>query len=80
MTEIVEIVKKYGVNGILCVCLWWMNNRLSAVEEKLYNCYENQVMIQRNASHQDVHIRERIIAILPDEKNNIRHVSTKRNV
>ena len=79
MTEIVEIVKKYGVNGILCVCLWWMNDRLSAVEEKLYNCYENQV-IQNNSANNRIHTRERIIAILPDEKNNIRHARTKRNV
>lgn len=79
MTEIAVIVKKYGVNGILCICLWWMNDRLSAVEQKLYNCYENQVM-QNHSANNTIHTTERIIAILPDEKNNIRHARTERNV
>jgi len=79
MTEIVEIVKKYGVNGILCICLWWMNDRLTAVEQKLYNCYENQ-LIQNHSANNRIHTTERIIAILPDEKNYYRHTRTKGNV
>ena len=79
MTEIVEIVKKYGVNGILCVCLWWMNNRLTAVEQKLYDCYKDQVIINRNSS-ENYNIQKRLIAILPNEKNNTRHARSKRKV
>ena len=79
MTEIVEIVKKYGVNGILCVCLWWMNNRLTAVEQKLYDCYKDQVIINRNSS-ENYNAQKRLIAILPNEKNNTRHARTQRKV
>lgn len=79
MTEIVEIVKKYGVNGILCVCLWWMNNRLTAVEQKLYDCYKDQVIINKNSS-ENYNIQKRLIAILPNEKNNTRHARSKRKV
>ena len=79
MTEIVEIVKKYGVNGILCVCLWWMNNRLTAVEQKLYDCYKDQVIINRNSS-ENYNIQKRLIAILPNEKNNTRYTRAQRKV
>ena len=79
MTEIVEIVKKYGVNGILCVCLWWMNNRLTAVEQKLYDCYKDQVIINKNSS-ENYNAQKRLIAILPNEKNNTRHARTQRKV
>lgn len=38
LVTIIEQIKKHGITGILCICLWWMNNRLSDVEEKLYDC------------------------------------------
>ena len=80
MSEFTEIVKKYGVQGLLCVCLFWMNNRLSTVEAKLYDCYDDKVIMQHQANNSTIHLHERIIAILPDEKTNKRHARTEGNI
>lgn len=80
MTEAFELIKKHGVLGVLCVWLFFMNNRLSTVEAKLYDCYDDKIVMQNHSSNNTIHTTERIIAILPDEKNNIRHARTERNV
>jgi hypothetical protein len=85
-----ELLQKYGAKNLFFICaivylymgILKNETKIEKIEAKLYDCYEDRVMIQRsqNTNKQDIHIRERIIAILPDEKNNLRHVSTKRNV
>jgi hypothetical protein len=75
MTEAFELIKKHGVLGVLCVWLFFMNNRLSTVEAKLYDCYDDKIVMQHQASN-TIKLQERIIAILPDEKNNKRHART----
>lgn len=73
MTELVTIVKKYGVTGVLCAWLWHTNARLNKVEQALYDCYKESTI--RNNANSTVHIPERLIAILPNnEKTNRRHV------
>jgi hypothetical protein len=49
------------------------------IEAKLYDCYEDRVLIQRNANN-TYQTPKRLIAILPNEKNNLRHARSKRNV
>jgi hypothetical protein len=44
MLEIVQITKKYGVTGVLVAWLWITNNRVEALENKLVNCYQMQIM------------------------------------
>jgi hypothetical protein len=68
MTEAFELIKKHGVLGVLCVWLFFMNNRLSTVEEKLYDCYDDKIVMQHQANNSTIHLHERIIAILPDER------------
>lgn len=66
MTEIVTIVKKYGVTGVLCIWLWHTDNRLNKVETALYDCYKNQTM--RSFISSSVILPERQLAVLPNDK------------
>ena len=85
-----ELLQKYGAKNFFFICaivylyMGILKNeaKIEKVEAKLYDCYEDKLMIQqsKNTNEQDVHIRERIIAILPDEKNNLRHARAKRNI
>lgn len=66
MTEIVTIVKKYGVTGVLCIWLWHTDNRLNKVETALYDCYKTQVM--RPYANKSIILPERQLATLPNDK------------
>jgi len=70
---IIKAVQKYGVTGVLCIVLFWMNTRLDNVEAKLYSCYEEQIIRQwsRKASN-DIEIPNRLFAILPTYKTRIK--------
>jgi hypothetical protein len=61
---IIESIKKHGVTGLLCLCLWWMNSRLSDVEEKLYNCLTTSKPVSA-FKHESNHVQ--LFAILPDK-------------
>jgi hypothetical protein len=61
---IIESVKKHGITGLLCVCLFWMNSRLSDVEAKLYNCLTTSKAISAT-KHEQKHVQ--LFAILPDK-------------
>lgn len=66
MTELVTIVKKYGVTGVLCAWLWHTDSRLNKVETALYDCYKTQTM-QQNATTR-INLPERLLAVLPNDK------------
>lgn len=66
MGELVTIVKKYGVTGVLCVWLWHTENRLNKVETALYDCYKESTI--RQGAQQTSALPERLIAILPNDK------------
>lgn len=72
MTELVTIVKKYGVTGVLCVWLWHTENRLNKVEQALYDCYKESTI--RNSPSSSLRLPERLVAIMPsNEKTNRRY-------
>lgn len=49
MEQFLAITKKYGVTGVLAIWLWHTDSRLTQVEEKLYDCYENKSgVIEKN--------------------------------
>ena len=52
MLEIVQITKKYGVTGVLVAWLWITNNRVEALENKLVNCYQMQLMKNEKTASQ----------------------------
>jgi hypothetical protein len=82
-----ELLHKYGAKNLFfisaIVYLYFSiqkaEKKIEVIEAKLYDCYEDRVLIQRNANN-SYQTPKRLIAILPNEKNNIRHTRTKRNV
>ena len=82
-----ELLHKYGAKNLFfisaIVYLYFSiqkaEKKIEVIEAKLYDCYEDRVMIQRNANN-SYQTPKRLIAILPNEKNNIRHARTKRNI
>ena len=64
MLEIVEIIKKYGVTGVLVAWLWITNDRVEALENKLVNCYQMQLMNKPKSANLIV-INDNQLAILP---------------
>jgi hypothetical protein len=85
--EGLELLQKYGAKNLFfigaIVYLYFSiqkaENKIEKIEAKLYDCYEDKVMIQRSANN-SYKIPKRHEAILPDEKNNIRYTRTKREV
>lgn len=66
--SLIESVKKHGVTGILCICLFWMNSRLSDVEERLYDCLDERATAKSApVSTTKHHTKDIMVAILPDK-------------
>jgi hypothetical protein len=76
MKEIIDIGMKYGVTGFLAINLYWMNERLQTVENKLYNCYENNMIMNSKAADDFFIKKPAIVAVLPDR---LRVKKQKRN-
>jgi hypothetical protein len=82
-----ELLQKYGAKNLFFIAaivylyLATLKNeaKIEKIEAKLYDCYEDRVLIQRNANN-TFQIPKRLIAILPNEKNNIRYTRTQRKV
>jgi hypothetical protein len=87
MKEALELLRKYGARDLFFIAsIFYLytatvkqENKIERIEARLYDCYEDRVMIQRNANHK-LKIPNPLIAILPNEKTNIRHSRTKREV
>jgi hypothetical protein len=82
-----ELLKKYGAKDLFFVVaivfLYNMNAKnelkIETIEAKLYDCLEDKSQINRSVK-QPIKNNYPLIAILPNEKNNLRHVSSKRKV
>ena len=85
--EGLELLSKYGaknfffISAIVYLYLSIEKNekKLETIEAKLYDCYEDKILIQRSA-HTPYKIPNRNEAVLPDTKINIRHARTKGEV
>jgi hypothetical protein len=66
MLEIVQVTKKYGVTGVLVAWLWLTNDRVEALENKLVNCYQMQVM-NGNKAVSDILYNQQLEGILPEK-------------
>ena len=67
MREFVDITKKYGVTGVLACWLWITNSRVEALEGKLENCYQMQMMKSGNLQANRMYSKSINFAILPDK-------------
>ena len=82
-----ELLNKYGAKNLFfisaIVYLYFSiqkaEKKIEVIEAKLYDCYEDRVLIQRNANN-SYQTPKRLIAILPNEKNNLRHARSERKV
>ena len=85
MKDALELLRKYGARDVFFVAsiLYLYSatvkqeNKIEVIEAKLYDCYEDRA--QRNLS-KNYKVPNQLLAILPNEKTNIRHTRTKRNV
>jgi hypothetical protein len=82
-----ELLQKYGAKNLFFIAaivylyfsIQKAEKKIEVIEAKLYDCYEDRVLIQRNANN-SYKIPNPLLAILPNEKNNLRHARTKREV
>jgi hypothetical protein len=72
MTEFVTIIKKYGVTGLLVVWVYTLQQEVKEMRAMLVDCYE--VQLRADNAKDSVYLPEKLIAILPDEKTNRRHL------
>jgi len=75
MLEILETIKKHGALGMTVIALIWMNSRLNSVEDKLYSCLSANQEIRQASTHSKVEIKEKLIAILPNDRKNKKFIS-----
>lgn len=64
---VIEAAKKHGISVLLIFALVWMNNRLSNVEEKLYDCLEDRAQVSRPMSEKQYKHIDPTYAILPEK-------------
>ena len=85
--EALELLSKYGAKNLFFICaivylylsIQKNEKKLEVIEAKLYDCYEDKILIQRSAQT-PIENYYPLLAILPNEKTNIRHARSKRNV
>lgn len=82
-----ELLSKYGAKNLFFICaiiylylsIEKNEKKLEVIEAKLYDCYEDKILIQRSANN-SYKIPKRNEAILPDTKVNIRYTRSERKV
>ncbi len=71
LDSILEAIKKHGMSAVFFVILWFKNERLEKVEDKLYNCYTTMQVL--SAKKQLISHTE-FIAIIPHDIYTKRHI------
>jgi len=65
---VTEYTKKHGTNFLLICAIFWLNNRLSNVESKLYDCLKDSIRMKAQPIHSPKYYKhEPIYAILTKE-------------
>lgn len=65
MEQFVTFIKKHGALGVLTLWLWYTNDRVEQLEDKLYDCYKEQAIKQGILKQEFKHTQQ--YAILPDK-------------
>lgn len=68
MKEALEVLNKYGISAGMVIALIWMNSRLNLVEDRLYDCYNEQIIRNRafNTQDKEIKLMPLQVAILPE--------------
>lgn len=66
MEQALKVIKEYGISAVMGFALLYMNNRLSIVEERLYQCYEMRILNSFDV-RENFEEPRRYYAILPHE-------------
>jgi hypothetical protein len=75
---VTDYTKKHGASFLLVCAIFWLNNRLSNVESKLYDCLEDRVQASSSSMNKPIqHKYEPTYAILPKEE---KHGESKRKM
>jgi hypothetical protein len=67
MTEIVTLIKKYGVTGLLVVWVYTLQLEVKEMRAMLVDCYE--VQLRASNAKNAMRIPEKLIAIIPHEED-----------
>ena len=65
---VADYTKKHGTSFLLICAVFWLNNRLSNVEEKLYDCLEDKYELRSKSANNQFHEHSPIFAVLPKEE------------
>jgi hypothetical protein len=65
MTEFVELIKKYGALGVVCVWLFMTTQRVNKLEEQLYDCLRMSSNFEKSTNKTPR--KNMYFAILPKE-------------
>ena len=65
---VAEYTKKHGTSFLLICAIFWLNNRLSNVENKLYDCLEDRTQLESKNVNTKLYEYVPIYATLPEEK------------
>jgi len=70
--DVLESIKKHGFTGATVIALFWMNNRLSSVESRLYDCYDDlrhtEIRMPDRKTEPLTHNPKRLLAVLPSDR------------
>ena len=81
LIDYTKAVEKHGVKALMIAALLWMNNRLTDVENKLYNCYEQARIEALRRADNDVDINSLpLLAIIPECKIRPRYERKTKNI
>lgn len=81
-----ELLRKYGARDLFFITsiiflystTLKQEKKIDSIEARLYDCYEDKFQMNRSVQNPTKN-NYPLLAILPNEKNNIRHARTKRN-
>jgi len=78
MKETLDALNKYGVTAGMVVAVIWLNSRLDTVEERLYDCWKDQLRQSQPQTEKHFNPPEFRVAILPEPIKPRRNETNRR--
>lgn len=67
MNDLLTAIKKHGALGVLAMWLWITHARVEKLEQKLYDCYEQNAISNSMSMPYKKIVDIRLFAVLPNE-------------